>query len=1244
MLDDPTLDLPSVPPPVARGEHAARGGARPDGRMVVGLGASAGGITALKEFFKAVPVASGITFVVVVHLAPEHESILAEVLQGSSAIPVRQVTGRVAMEPDHAYVIPPNKNLVIEDGHLALRDFEERRGLRAPIDVFFRTLADRHPDGVGVILSGSGTDGTVGMKAIKEGGGILMAQAPSEAEFPEMPRSAIATGLVDFVAPVRDLPARLLTLRGNGMAFKGADELEEVAQDEAAVLSAILAELRSRTGHDFDGYKRSTLLRRLGRRMRVSQTESLTGYLGYLRGSATEAEALFKDLLISVTNFFRDPEAFEALENRAIPELFAGKAEEGEVRVWVPGCATGEEAYSVAMILCEQNAALAGGHTVQVFASDLDEEALDRAREGLYPEAIAADVSEERLRRFFTKEGAYYRVKRELRDAVLFTTHSLLKDPPFSRLDLITCRNLLIYLRRDLQEKVFELFHYALRPGGFLLLGTSESAEEASNLFDTVSKEHRLYHRPERSAGTERLPHLPLSVTARGRTRISRIPTASVRPPSSSADLHRAALEAFAPPSLLVNAEYEIVHISETASRYLQYPAGTPTASALKVVRPELRVELRPALFQALEKGKGTLSRPVLLTLDGELRQVQLLVQPSAIEGASPSALVVFAEAEASGPTGEPSRDRAADGDLHGRQLEEEVEELRGRLQDTVEEADTQHEELKAANEELQSINEEYRSTLEELETGKEELQSINEELRTVNDELKGKVDALSRANNDLSNLMAATDVATLFLDRDLRIQRYTPSLGRLFNVMAVDCGRPLDHVTHRLDYPELKADVLEVLDRLIPVEREVLDEDGGAHLARLHPYRTADNHIEGVVLTLTDVTRIKAAKEELRRSEERYDIVIENVREYGIFATDEQGTIVSWNPGAEHIFGYTEEEAVGQPIALIFTPEDQAEGRHEEEMRIALADGHAQDERWHVRKDGGRFWGSGILTALYDDAGRHRGFAKVLRDNTAQRQAAEALEQSRRELQALNETLEQRVESRTAELHRVSSRARRLASEVVLTEQRERHRIAQLLHDGVQQLLFATRMKVSLLERQLPPGASLADVTGASAYIEDAIEQTRQLAISLSPPVLRGEGLADALGWLAAQVRRLHALEVEVRADPPAVPLDDGMRVLLFQISRELLFNVVKHAEVEEATIEVEQDPDRVTLRVSDRGRGFDMEEVMKRDRPSMGLRSVRERVDVFGGTVEITSTPGGGTTVCVTVPRSPEDEPSSE
>jgi two-component system, chemotaxis family, CheB/CheR fusion protein len=1208
--------------------------------MVVGIGASAGGITALKEFFGAVPADSGITFVVVIHLAPEHESILAEVLQGSSPIPVRQVTARVEMEPDHAYVIPPNKNLVIEDGHLGLRDFDEPRGHRAPIDVFFRTLADRHPDGVGIILSGSGTDGTVGMKAIKEGGGILMAQAPAEAEFPEMPRSAIATGLVDFVAPVRDLPARLLTLRGNGMAFKGADELEEVAQDEAAVLSAILAQLRSRTGHDFDGYKRSTLLRRLGRRMRVSQTESLTGYLGYLRGSATEAEALFKDLLISVTNFFRDTEAFEALEDRAIPELFAGKAEDGEVRVWVPGCATGEEAYSVAMLLCEQNTALGGGHTVQVFASDLDEEALDRAREGLYPEAIAADVSEERLRQFFTKEGAYYRVKRELRDAVLFTTHSLLKDPPFSRLDLITCRNLLIYLRRDLQEKVFELFHYALRPGGFLLLGTSESAEEASDLFETVSKEHRLYRRPERSAGTERLPHLPLSVTARGRTRISRIPTASVRPPTTSADLHRAALEAVAPPSLLVNAEYEIVHISETASRYLQYPAGTPTASALKVIRPELRVDLRPALFQALDKGKGTVTRPVVLTLDGELRQVQVVVRPSSTRGAPPSALVVFVEAEASGPMGEPPRESATDGDLH-RRMEEQVEDLRGRLQDTVEEADTQHEELKAANEELQSINEEYRSTLEELETGKEELQSINEELRTVNDELKGKVDALSRANNDLSNLMAATDVATLFLDRDLRIQRYTPSLARLFNVMPVDRGRPLDHVTHRLDYPALKADVLQVLDRLIPIEREVVDEDGGTHLARLLPYRTTDDHIEGVVLTLTDVSRIKAAQEELRRSEERYDIVIENVREYGIFATDEQGTIVSWNPGAAHIFGYAEEEAVGQPIALIFTPEDRAEGRHEDEMRFALADGHAQDERWHIRKDGGRFWGSGILTALYDEAGRHRGFAKVLRDNTAQRQAADALERSRRELQALNETLEQRVETRTAELHRMSHRARRLASEVVLAEQQERHRIAQLLHDGVQQLLFATRMKVSLLEGQLSPGSPRDAVAEATAYIEDAIEQTRQLAISLSPPILRGEGLADALGWLAAEVQRLHALEVEVRAESPAVPLDDGMRVLLFQIARELLFNVVKHADIKEALIEVEHRPDRVTLRVSDRGRGFEVAEAVERRRSSMGLRSVRERVDVFGGTVEVTSTPGEGTTVHVSVPRSPEAEP---
>jgi two-component system, chemotaxis family, CheB/CheR fusion protein len=839
-----------------------------DSMMVVGMGASAGGIRALQSFLRALPARPGIVFVVILHLSPEHESNLAQVLQAHTAMPVSQVRGRVPMEVDHVYVIPPNQDLKMTDGHLILADVETPRGRRAPIDVFFRTLAEVHPDGIGMLLSGGGTDGTVGLKAIKEHGGLVMVQSPEEADVETMPRSAIATGLVDFILPVADLAAKLLELRQYGLSIQRHEPPEALPEGEEEVRQTILRLLQAHTGHDFSGYKPATVLRRLERRMRVAQVETLSTYLGYLRRHPPEAQALLKDLLISVTRFFRDPHAFEALQAQVIPRLFAGKGPGDEVRVWIPGCATGEEAYSMAMLLLETAATLKAPPHLQVFASDLDEDALVYAREGLYPQAITADVSEARFQRFFVQEGAYYQVKQELRDLILFASHNLLKDPPFSRLDLIACRNLLIYLQRDLQEKVAELFHYALKPEGYLFLGSAESLDGISHLFHTLDKPHRLYRRsPLPAHGLVHLPDLPLSATPPGRTPFRPRP---LRAPQAASDaaLHRQALEAHAPPSLLVDAEANIVHVSETANRYLQFPSGSPSPNLYRAALPELHLELRTALYRALDKHEVTYSTPVPVEMQGQRRLVQLYVTPARGEQAPALALVVFLEIPLSEPETRPADAPAAGGlDTRLHQLEEELETARAQLRSTVESAETQHEELKAANEELQSINEEYRSTLEELETSKEELQSVNEELQTVNHELQERLKELSQANNDFHNLMAATEVATLFVDRQLRIKLYTPPLTRLFNIMPVDQGRPLAHVTHRLSDGHIVPDIQQVLDTLVPIEREMQRDDGCTYLMRLIPYRTSDDYIDGVVLTFLDITARKQAQRVLQQA-----------------------------------------------------------------------------------------------------------------------------------------------------------------------------------------------------------------------------------------------------------------------------------------------------------------------------------------------------------------------------------------
>ncbi len=672
-----------------------------------------------------------------------------------------------------------------------------------------------------------------------------------------MPRSAIETGVVDFVLPVRDLARRLADL----IRIKEMVWPPEMGDLDEETLRRILAHLRVRTGHDFTKYKRSTVVRRIARRMQVNRVDTLQSYYDIIREKPDEVQALLSDLLISVTNFFRDKEAFESLA-KLIPNIFESKRAGEPIRVWVAGCATGEEAYSIAMLLMEEAGRQEVHPHIQVFGTDLDVRALAAAQEARYPIAIEADVSEPRLRRFFSRDGDYYRVRQELRDIILFALHDLLKDPPFSHVELVSCRNVLIYLDRELQEQVCSTFRYALNPGGYLFLGAAETADNPPGFFRSVDRHARIYQ-STLAAGEK--PHLLPRLLGPIRVREQMLPLAQTVTPTaalSEAAAHRRAIEQIAPPSILVDEANRVLHLSDNAGRYLLPSGGPLSADVTDLVRPELRFELRSALHRAFDQKRPTLSLPIRLRLNGAPRPVQLQVKPLQENGEWHRAVVLFIEGEAVHET-VANEQQVTDETV--RRLKEELDLTQQRLRTMREESDAANEELRASNEELQSINEEYRSTSEELETSKEELQSINEELNTVNSELKSKLELISRANSDLQNLLAATDLGTLFLDSGLNIKRFTEPVRELFSFTASDEGRPLTDFTHQLEYDDLVKDAHAVIANLTPVRREVRSRKGRWYELRIRPYRTVDDKIDGVVITFVDVTERKSMEERLQ-------------------------------------------------------------------------------------------------------------------------------------------------------------------------------------------------------------------------------------------------------------------------------------------------------------------------------------------------------------------------------------------
>jgi two-component system CheB/CheR fusion protein len=1217
--------------------------------LIVGIGASAGGIQAVKRFFEQVPAGSGIAYVVVLHLSPDHDSRLAEVLQGSAAIPVTQVRERVRVEPNHVYVIPPDKSLAMQDGDLVLSEIKRIEERRAPVDIFFRTLAQsRGHHAVCVILSGTGANGSMGIKRVKEMGGICLAQDPDEAEYSDMPRNSIATALVDSVLPVAQLPARI-------MAYKASLDNVQLPEEPAAhspisdeqALRDLFAQLRLHTGHDFSNYKRATVLRRVARRMSLHEIGDLQTYAAFVREHTNESQALLKDLLISVTNFFRDKEAFDHLERLVIPKLFANKGEEDQVRVWVAGCATGEEVYSICMLLAEHASGVPGAPSIQVFATDIDEAAIAVAREGIYSLNDAADVPPERLRRFFTKEGNRFRVRKELREMVLFAHHNVVKDPPFSHLDLVSCRNLLIYLNRAAQHRVMSVLHFALNTGGYLFLGSSESTEGASDLFVPVEKDAFLFQsRPVTARLAVPVPELTVPAKGEHIGAQDQNGESRVRERLSTADLHQRLLEQYAPPSVVVNEEHDIVHLSERAGRYLQYAGGEPSHNLLKAIRPELRIEVRTALYQAAQQRTNVEARGLKVRIDDRTETVDVIVRP-VIREADPARgffLVLFQESspDAAARPAEPEASPLMSGDTV-RRLEEELVRVKAQLRVTIERHETQAEELKASNEELQAMNEELRSSAEELETSKEELQSLNEELRTVNQELKIKVEEQAQANDDIQNLINSTEIGTIFVDRGSRIKLFTPRARDIFTLIPADRGRPLSDISSSLVDVDLHADIEHVLDRLERVERVVRTRDDRWQLVRMLPYRTADDRIDGVVLTFLDITARTHAEEERRRSENRLRLIIESVAEYAIFTMDTTGRIDSWNAGAARMFGYDEREAIGQSAAMLFTEEHRNRDAPASELLRASNEGRASDERWHLRKDGSQFYASGVVAPLKGTNGETIGFVKVARDLTDRKRWEDALEDARA-------ALESRVDQRTAELaaandaldaklrerRQAEDQIRGLIRRLLTVQEDERRRVSRDLHDHLGQQVAGLGLKIE----------GLHGISQGNPALRAAIEDVRQTLVRLDrdldfftwelrPAALDDLGLVVTLGNFIVEWSKEFGIQADFQnRGMDGLRLSYEIETSLYRITQEALNNIYKHARASRVGVILELRNGQAVLVIEDNGVGFDRSSKMSGPERGIGLLGMRERAALIGGTMEIETAPGRGTTVFVRAP----------
>ncbi|HEX3729564.1 MAG TPA: CheR family methyltransferase, partial [Opitutaceae bacterium] len=1140
----------------------------------------------------------------------------AEILARRTVVPVEQIADGMALEPNKIYVIRPGCTLKLAEGKFQLTEPVEKRGHRHPVDDFFQSLAvEQRERAIAVILSGTGTNGTAGARAVRAAGGICIAQDPATAKFKDMPESLRNSGVADFVLRPEEIPGVLMRY-GEHPYARGL----EPEQPENEKLTAVLQLLLKTTRQDFTGYKKPTLLRRIRRRMGLKQMTVLADYDRLLARDAAEATALADDLLIHITGFFRDPEVWKALQEKVAAPLAAGRPDGSTVRAWVTACSSGEEAYTLAILLLEAAAAENKHFEIKIFATDIGGRPLNLAREGSYPAAIENEVSPARLARFFEKEDSTYRIRKEVRETVVFAPQNILRDPPFSRLDICTCRNLLIYLEPEVQKRALAVMHFALREGGALLLGKSETVSGLEDLYEPIDKRSRLFRRlPGRAPESLEFPaRRPFHEARDGEGADRVMPRAAI-----VQLIQQALISRYTPPAVVVDRDERIVYFHGSTDRFLDQPRGEPTRDLLAIAKEPLRGFLRHTLQEARAHNQPARSGAFALELHGRNLQLELRIFPLEPRSNPAYFLVTFEEQRELPPP--PGNGASSDGAV---ELEGEILRMREELQNSIQELQANNEEMKASHEETISINEELQSTNEELETSKEELQSLNEELATVNGQLQAKMEELEATTSDLSSLLSSTSIAVVFLDRQFCIRRFTPAVKDLFDLIPADVGRPLSDLARKFSDDSLLPDARKVLATLQPERREIASASGRSYIRSVLPYRAKDDRIDGVVITFVDITERLHAEQALRESEERHRLMLENLKEYIVFMLDPDGRIATWPGPAQLALGYTAEEALGRPLDLILPGAESGQPSGTTELREAREKGSITHEGWRVRKDGSRFWGFGALSAVLDAQGRLRGFVKVLRDNTDRKLAEEALREAKHKAEAANEAKDRFLATVSHELRTP------LASIVLWANLIDEDKPVQPEQLG--EVMAAIRRGAA--EQQ--------------ELIEDLVDSARIATGKLRLRLGRIDlpEVAAAAATAAELLAREKKIAIQTEIDPAAgVVAADPDRIR--QVMTNLLSNAVKFTPANgRVRFQVRRQGGEVEIIVSDTGQGFTEEfrpqlftpfaqaqasSARRHGGLGIGLGIAREIVVLHGGTIGGESPgPGRGATFRVRLP----------
>jgi two-component system CheB/CheR fusion protein len=1229
----------------------------PDDRpVVVGIGASAGGLEALTELLDHLPERTGMVFAVVQHLDPRHESLLSELLGKHTKLPVREATEGTKVQPDHVYIIPPNKNMTLENGSLRLAARTLHRGQHMPVDIFLRSLAaDRGNRAAGVILSGANTDGALGVEAIKAEGGITIVQDPASARHRDMPTAALETGCVDFVlspAAIAQELARIDQLsyvralpvldsdvspmytpskpKGEASGERSGDDSDAEKSRVAQSLQRIYTLLRSSVGVDFTQYKPATVQRRIQRRMALLRMEKIEDYARFLRTNEPEIIALYQDILIKVTSFFRDPAAFEHLKRWVFPRMLKGRSKDEAIRIWVPGCSSGEEPYSIAICLAEYLGRSRSDFPVQIFATDLSDSSLDRARDGVYVENIALDVSPERLRRFFVKNGRNFQIIKSIREMVIFAKQNLAKDPPFSHLDLISCRNVLIYLGTALQKKIFPIFHYALRHGGYLLLGNSENIGEYTDLFAQVDKRSRIFMRKDNvpRGRLEPFASALLAGPAEGaslRLATTGPPPSRVFPSGTSSDseksdldiqreVNRILLQRYTPSGVVVTNELEVVQFHGKGQTYFEPAPGKASFSMLKLIKEGLAVQSRAAVAAVRREGR-TIKRRASFSDDARIHEVELEVIPlKSIGDRNGHFLILFNEispvdslAETKVGSSKSGAHRRKD-DRKTQALMRELAATRQYLQSTIEEQDASNQEIKSANEEILSSNEELQSTNEELETAKEELQSSNEELVTVNEELQNRNIDLALANNDLTNLINSVNFAIVILGSDGHIRRFTPMASRLFNLIPGDVGRPFTDISSNLQIPDLPALVDQVVETMTPFEAEVQEREGRWYKLSIRPYRTGDNRIEGAILALVDIDILKRSLEEARQSRDFAEAVVSTIRD-PLVVLDSNFLVKSANTAYYETFQTSPDEIAGQPF----------DGLGSGQWNISSLRKRLEE----VLEKGNRFENF-VVENEFRGLGRKRILLSARRVD-AEREKSPAI------LLAIEDITERR----------------QVEQEILAISEREQRRMGQDLHDGLGQQLTGIGFMVQayLNEQDEESQAPLVEwLRKLLDQINEAAALTRELALGLHPMALQAGHFKTALQGLASNVENLFKVPCTFHANEPClIPGNsDEAATHLYRITQEAINNALKHGKAKRIAISYTRDEEtkRTTLSITDDGSGIRQLPRAAVITKGMGLQIMRYRAEAIGGKLVVGRGTNSGTVVSVSF----DDEPKPE